>query len=103
MRKQKKYLTMAYSSMVEHSLGVGVLQPQDQGDDVGSTPAMPSNKLTAKLQANRLRTDSKPAGNKGFAIAGVPSFADTFVQGGSSVLRMKFSAKTSRHRKPPKR
>jgi len=41
--------------------------------------------------------------NKGFAIAGVPCFADTFVQGGSSVLRMKFSAKTPRHRKPPKR
>jgi hypothetical protein len=45
----------------------------------------------------------KPAHNKGFAIAGVPCFADTFVQGGSSVLRMKFSAKTPRHRKPPKR
>ena len=41
--------------------------------------------------------------NMGFAIAGVPCFADTFVQGGSSVLRMKFSAKTPRHRKPPKR
>ena len=46
---------------------------------------------------------SKTAANKGFAIAGVPCFADTFVQGGSSVLRMKFSAKTPRHRKPPKR
>lgn len=49
MRKQKKYLTMAYSSMVEHSLGVGVLRPQDQGDGVGSSPTMPSNKLPAKL------------------------------------------------------
>ncbi len=38
----------------------------------------------------------------GFTIAGVPCFADTLVQGGSSVLRMKFSAKTPRHRKPPK-
>ncbi len=38
-----------------------------------------------------------------FAIAGVPCFADTFVQGVSSVLRMKFSAKTPRHRNPPKR
>ena len=47
--------------------------------------------------------ERKTAGNKGFAIAGVPCFADTFVQGGSSVLRMKFSAKTPRHRKPPKR
>jgi hypothetical protein len=46
---------------------------------------------------------NKPAANKGFAIAGVPCFADTFVQGGSSVLRTKFSAKTPRHRKPPKR
>ena len=39
----------------------------------------------------------------GFAIAGVSFFADTFVQGGSSVLRIKFSAKTPRHRKPPNR
>lgn len=45
----------------------------------------------------------KTAANKGFAIAGVPCFADTFVQGGSSVLRMKFSANNPRHRKPPKR
>ncbi len=48
-------------------------------------------------------TDRRTAANKGFAIAGVPCFADTLVQGGSSVLRMKFSAKTPRHRKPPKR
>jgi hypothetical protein len=48
-------------------------------------------------------TEKKAAANKGFAIAGVPCFADTFVQGGSSVLRMKFSAKTPRHRKPPNR
>lgn len=41
--------------------------------------------------------------NKGFAIAGVPCFAVTFVQGGSSVLRMKFSTNNPRHRKPPKR
>jgi hypothetical protein len=45
----------------------------------------------------------RAAGNNGFAIAGVPCFADTFVQGGSSVLRMKFSAKTPHHRKPPNR
>ena len=49
------------------------------------------------------RLKRKTTDNKGFAIAGVPCFADTFVQGGSSVLRMKFSAKTPRHRKPPKR
>ncbi len=41
--------------------------------------------------------------NMGFAIAGVTCFADTLVQGGGSVLRTKFSAKTPRHRKPPKR
>ena len=50
-----------------------------------------------------MRTEKNTAANKGFAIAGVPCFADTFVQGGSSVLRMKFSAKTPRHRKPPNR
>lgn len=45
----------------------------------------------------------KTTANKGFEIAGVPCFADTFVQGVSSVLRMKFSANNPRHRKPPKR
>jgi hypothetical protein len=50
-----------------------------------------------------MKREERAADNKGFAIAGVPCFADTFVQGGSSVLRMKFSAKTPRHRKPPKR
>jgi hypothetical protein len=43
------------------------------------------------------------AANMGFAIAGVTCFVDTSVQGGSSVLRMKFSAKTPRHRKPQNR
>jgi hypothetical protein len=51
------------------------------------------------IQALMLRTHSRAAGNKGFVIAGVTCFADTFVQGGSSVLRMKFSAKTPRHAK----
>lgn len=59
--------------------------------------------MIVKLDTTRLRTESKTADNKGFAIAGVTCFADTFVQGGSSVLRMEFSAKTPRHRKPPKR
>jgi len=49
------------------------------------------------------RTKDTAAHNKGFAIAGVPCFADTFVQGGSSVLRMKFSAKTPRLRKAANR
>lgn len=35
--------------------------------------------------------------DKGFTIAGVPCFSDTFVQGGSAVPRMKFSAKTPHH------
>ena len=55
------------------------------------------------LETTLLGTDNFTAANKGFAIAGVQCFEDTFVQGGSSVLRMKFSAKTPRHRKPPKR
>jgi hypothetical protein len=44
-----------------------------------------------------------PAANKGFAIAGVPCFANTFVQYGRSVLRMKFNVNNPRHRKPLKR
>lgn len=59
--------------------------------------------MTAIIETTQLRTDRRTADNKGFAIAGVPCFADTFVQGESSVLRTKFSAKTPRHRKPPKR
>ena len=47
-------------------------------------------------------TEARTA-NKGFAIAGVSCSAGIFVQGGSSVLRMKFSAKTPRHPKPLKR
>lgn len=66
---------------------------------------MNANSLINHFECSRtsLHLKSKPAANKGFAIAGVPCFADTFVQGGSSVLRMKFSAKTPRHRKPPNR
>ena len=43
------------------------------------------------------------AANMAFAIAGIPCFADTFMQGGGSVLRTKFSAKTPRHRQSAKR
>lgn len=39
--------------------------------------------------------------NMGFAIAAFPCFADTLVQGRSSVLRMKFSAKNSPPSQPP--
>ena len=65
--------------------------------------AQPKQFFADNGRTTQLRTERKAADNKGFAIAGVPCFADTFVQGGSSVLRMKFSAKTPRHRKPPKR
>jgi hypothetical protein len=50
-----------------------------------------------------LRTKRKAAANKAFAIAGVQCFVDSLVVNYSFVLRMKFSAKTPRHRKPPKR
>ena len=56
-----------------------------------------------KINRTPLLADRRTANNKVFAKAGVLCFADTFVQGGSSVLRMKFSAKTPRHRKPQKR
>lgn len=59
--------------------------------------------MTADFGHDGFGGTNSPAANMGFAIAGVPCFADTLVQGGSSVLRMKFSAKTPRHRKPPKR
>jgi hypothetical protein len=59
--------------------------------------------MTDSVTAKNLLDKGKTAYNKGFAIAGVPCFADTFVQGESSVLRTNFSAKTPRHRKPPNR
>ncbi len=55
-----------------------------------------------KINRTPLRADRRTAENKGFAKAGVPCFTYTFVQGGSSVHRMKFSAKTPRHREPQK-
>jgi hypothetical protein len=60
-------------------------------------------KALTNIDSFRIVDRKARTANKGFAIAGVPCFADTFVQGGSSVLRTKFSAKTPRHRKPPKR
>lgn len=48
-------------------------------------------------------TDRRTADNKGVAIAGIPCIADTFVQGGISVHRMKFSANKPRHRTPRNR
>ena len=59
--------------------------------------------FNCKYETTPHRKDSKPAANMGFAIAGIQCFVDIFVQGESSVLRMKFSAKTPRHRRPPKR
>ncbi len=54
------------------------------------------------FEGNLESKDARTA-NEGFAIAGGQCFAVTFVQGGSTVLRMKFSAKTPYHTKPPKR
>lgn len=48
-------------------------------------------------------TEKKPAANKGLAIAGMVCFAESLVLGGSVVLRIKFGAKTPRHRKPLER
>jgi hypothetical protein len=45
----------------------------------------------------------KTGANTGLAKVAVQCSADTFVQDGSSVLRMKFGANNPRHRKPPKR
>ena len=57
----------------------------------------------SKLGTSPLRTDRRASANKGFAIAGVPCFADTLVLNQSVVLRMNSSAKNPRHRKPQKR
>ncbi len=43
-------------------------------------------RVVFKIGDEQLRGRSITAANKGFAIAGIPCFADTFVQGGSSVL-----------------
>ncbi len=51
------------------------------------------------LNDNSLSADRKAADNKVFAIVGVQCFVDNYVQGGSSVFRTKFSAKTPRHLK----
>ncbi len=65
------------------------------------------NQLIKQLYEELIKSDSidrvARTHNTGFAIARVPCFADTLVQGGSSVLRMKFSTNTPRHRKPPNR
>ncbi len=45
-------------------------------------------------------TNSKTTENKEFSIAGVPCFKDTIVPSSSSVLLMKISDKTPRHRNP---
>jgi len=42
----------------------------------------------------------KTAVNMGFEKPGILCFADTFVQDGNSVIRMKLIAKNPRHRNP---
>lgn len=54
--------------------------------------------MTTKIETKQLRTERKATANNSIAKAGVSCFADTFVQGGSSVLKMKFSSKTPRYR-----
>jgi hypothetical protein len=49
------------------------------------------------------RQGKTTASNKVFVKAGIPCFADTFVQGGSSVLRMNICAEKPAHRKSEKR
>jgi hypothetical protein len=71
----------------------------------------PTQKKQKSLQANAqgqckldtlvLRLKRATTHNKGFAIAGVPCFADNIWQGGSSVLRMKFSANNPRPNAKP--
>ena len=51
---------------------------------------------------NRAMTDRTPATNSTYKKLAVTCFADTLVVGVSSVLRMKFSAKTPRQRNSPK-
>jgi len=59
--------------------------------------------MTANLKQQTFGRKEAHTANKGFAIAGVQFSADTFVQSGSSVLRMKFNAKNPRLRKAAKR
>lgn len=62
----------------------------------------PSKKHLCGLLTIVLRGRSITAGNKGFAIAGVTCFVDTFVLNQSVMLRMNGSGNNARHRKPPK-
>jgi hypothetical protein len=49
--------------------------------------------LFYKIDKNQLLTDRRATDNSTYPKGGVSSFADTFVQAESSVLRMKFSGK----------
>lgn len=51
-----------------------------------------STNNSANMDGHRFRDGEARTANKGFAIVVAPCFAETFVQGGSSVLLMKFSA-----------
>lgn len=50
-----------------------------------------------------LTDDRRATDNKGFAIAGGPCFADTLVQGGSSVLRINICGENRHLRQAAKR
>ncbi|MFN9998792.1 MAG: hypothetical protein ACK52X_04130 [bacterium] len=62
-----------------------------------------SNKLCCELQVDRLRTDSRAAGNSTLAIGGVSSPLDSFVVAESSVLRINICGAKPAHRQSAKR
>jgi len=65
---------------------------------------LPSQRTKTAVNMNsRALTDRTPVPNSTYPKGGVSCSADSLVVTGSLVLRIKFSAKTPRHRKPPKR
>ena len=64
---------------------------------------LPNRTRTVQTRHDRPLTERRAATNSTFAIGGVSCSADSLVVAESFVLRMKFSAKTPRHRKPPNR
>jgi hypothetical protein len=63
-----------------------------------NTKQVSANYLTADLRGQKIT-----AGNSTYPKGAVSCFADTFVQGRSSVLRMKFSGKNPAHPKSANR
>ena len=59
--------------------------------------------MTANIDLHTIVDRKARTANMGFAEAGVPCFADTLVQSGSSVLRTNFCAEKPAHRQSAKR